>query len=69
MKTFALFNMVACYICTMMCVMSFTYNVIFVNEFGNALIMALAGGAMFFIAEALKNEWRQGKLDKWKGKL
>jgi len=69
MKTFGLINMVACYACTIMCIVSFTYNVIFANEFGNAIIMALAGGAMFIIAETLRKEWRQGKLDKWKGRL
>ena len=50
MKVFGLFNMFACYACTIMCMASFTYYVIFANEFGNAIITALAGGAMFIIA-------------------
>ena len=62
MKVFGLFNMVAAYVCTIICMVSFTYNVIFANEFGNAIITALVGGAMFIIAETLKKEWRQGKL-------
>jgi hypothetical protein len=62
MKVFGLFNMFACYACTIMCMASFTYYVIFANEFGNAIITALAGGAMFIIARTLHTEWRQGKL-------
>lgn len=62
MKTFGLFNMVAAYVCAIISVVSVTYNVAFSHEYGNALIMAVAGGAMFFIAETLKKEWRRGKL-------
>jgi hypothetical protein len=62
MKVFGLFNMVAAYACSIISVVTVTYNVAFSHEYGNALIMALAGGAMFIIAETLKKEWRQGKL-------
>jgi hypothetical protein len=62
MKVFGLFNMFACYACSIISVVTVTYNVAFSHEYGNALIMALAGGAMFIIAETLKKEWRQGKL-------
>lgn len=62
MKVFALFNMVACYMCVIMSIVSVVYHVAFSHEYANAIILALAGGAMFIIAEMLKKEWRQGKL-------
>ena len=62
MKTFALFNMVASYMCVIICVVTVVYSIAFTGEYANAFIMSLAGFAMFMIAETLKNEWRQGKL-------
>lgn len=61
-KAFALFNMVAAYICVLISMVSVTYYVIFANMFANAIIMSLAGFAMFMIARTLHNEWREGKL-------
>lgn len=61
-KVFALFNMVACYACTIMCLTSVTYYVAFAGMYANAIILGLAGFAMFMIARTLHNEWRQGKL-------
>ena len=69
MKVFGLFNMVACYACTIMCIVSVTYYVAISHQYANAFILALAGFGMFMIARTLHTEWRQGKMDKWKGKL
>lgn len=62
MKVFALFNMVACYMCVIMSVVSVVYHIAFSREYANAIILGLAGFAMFMIARTLHNEWRQGKL-------
>lgn len=62
MKVFGLFNMFACYACTVLCVCTTVHMIAFANEYVQAFFMALAGGAMFIIAETLKKEWRQGKL-------
>ena len=62
MKVFALFNMVACYMCVIMSVVSVVYHVAFSHEYANAFILGLAGFAMFMIARTLHNEWREGKL-------
>ena len=61
-KAFGLFNMIACYACTIMCMVSVTYYVIFANEFANAFILSLAGFAMYMIARTLHGEWKSGKL-------
>jgi uncharacterized protein YybS (DUF2232 family) len=61
-RTFGLFYMITAYACTIMCMASVTYYVIFANKFANAFIMALAGFAVFMIAETFKNERRKGKL-------
>lgn len=62
MKVFALFNMVACYMCVIMSIAGVVYQVAFAQEYADAVIMSLAGFAMFMIARTLHNEWRQGKL-------
>ena len=62
MKVFALFNMVACYMCVIMSVVSVVYYVAFEAMYANAIILGLAGFAMFMIARTLHNEWRDGKL-------
>jgi len=62
MKVFGLFNMFAAYACTIMSVTSVVYHTAFSRDYGTAAILALAGGAMFFIARYLHWEWRQGKL-------
>lgn len=62
MKAFGLFNMFACYACTIMSVTSVVYHTAFSRDYGTAAILALAGAAMFFIARYLHWEWRQGKL-------
>lgn len=62
MKVFGLFNMVACYMCVIMCIVSVTHCVAISHQYANAFILALAGFAMFMIARTLHNEWRQGKL-------
>jgi hypothetical protein len=61
-KAIGLFNMFMCYGATIMCVATVVYEIAFLQMYVNALIMALAGFAMFFIARTLHNEWRQGKL-------
>jgi hypothetical protein len=61
-KAFGLFNMVACYMCTIISIVSVTYYVTISHQFANAFILALAGFGMFMIAKTLHNEWRQGKL-------
>jgi hypothetical protein len=62
MKAFGLFNMFAAYVCTIICIVSVTYYVAFAGMYANAIILGLAGFAMFMIARTLHNEWRQGKL-------
>ena len=62
MKVFGLFNMFACYACTVLCVCTTVHMIAFANEYVQAFFMASAGGAMFIIARTLHNEWRQGKL-------
>ena len=62
MKAFGLFNMFACYACTIMCVCTVVHQIVFSQQYANAFIMSLAGFAMFMIARTLHNEWREGKL-------
>lgn len=62
MKVFGLFNMFASYACVVICIVSVTYYVAFTQQYANAVIMSLAGFAMFMIARTLHTEWRQGKL-------
>jgi hypothetical protein len=62
MKVFGLFNMVAAYICTIICVVSVTYYVAITQQYANAYILAVAGFGMFMIARTLHNEWRHVKL-------
>ena len=61
-KAFGLFNMIAAYICVLISMVSVTYYVIFANMFANAIILGLAGFAMYMIARTLHQEWRDGKL-------
>ena len=62
MRVFALFNMIAAYVCTIISVTSVVYHTAFSRDYGTAAILALAGGFMFFIARYLHWEWREGKL-------
>ena len=62
MKAFGLFNMFAAYACSIMSAGTVVYQVAYSHQYGNAVIMSLAGAAMFIIAETLKKEWREGKL-------
>jgi len=62
MKVFGLFNMFACYACTVLCVCTTVHMIAFANEYVQAFFMASAGGAMFFIARYLHWELREGKL-------
>jgi hypothetical protein len=61
-KAFGLFNMVACYICTIICVVSVTYYVAITQQYANAYILSLAGFGMFMIARTLHDEYKHGKL-------
>jgi hypothetical protein len=61
-KAFGLFNMFACYACTIMCIASVTYYVAISQQFANAFILSLAGFAMYMIARTLHGEWKSGKL-------
>jgi hypothetical protein len=61
-KAFGLFNMVACYACTIICVVSVTYYVAVTQEYANAYILSLAGFGMFMIARTLHDEYKHGKL-------
>ena len=61
-KAIGLFNMFMCYGATIMCVCTTVHMIAFASEYVQAFFMALAGGAMFIIAEMLKKEWREGKL-------
>jgi|LakMenEpi03Aug12_release.lakeMendotaPanAssembly.Ray.scaffolds.fasta_scaffold6055571_1 hypothetical protein len=61
-KAIGLFNMFLCYGATIMCVCTTVHMIAFASEYVQAFFMALAGGAMFFIARYLHWEWRQGKL-------
>ncbi len=62
MKVFGLFCMFACYACTILTTVTIAHNIAFVHEYANAVLMAIMGGAMFFIARYLHWEWREGKL-------
>lgn len=61
MKTIGICLMATCYILSILTTLVVLYNVA-IGEYFNAIIVGIMGGAMFFIAEIFKKEWRQGRL-------